>query len=222
MVFANRCEGGRRLAARLAPHRVREPLVLGLPRGGVPVAYEVAHALGAPLDTLPVRKLGAPGQPELAVGAVAPGVAVFEDALIALLRVSAAYLADARARETAELARLDDRLRDARPFPDLRGRAVILVDDGIATGATALAAVECVRARGAAHVTVAAPVCAREAVGRLRERADDVVCLDAPPDFGAVGYWYGDFTPTSDEEVRQLLRRADLEQQARFRPPAGS
>lgn len=219
MVFANRCDAGRRLAARLAPQRAREPVVLGLPRGGVPVAYEVAHALGAPLDALPVRKLGAPGQPELAIGAVAPGVVVLEHDLIALIQVPAAYVAEVRERETARLAELDAALRGGQPFPDLRGRAVIVVDDGIATGATAVAAAEWARTRGAGWVIVAAPVCSPEAADRLRAVADDVCYVEAPRDFVAVGCWYADFTPTSDQEVRQVLKRADLEQQARFRPP---
>jgi predicted phosphoribosyltransferase len=218
MIFANRCEAGRRLAALLAPIRAREPVVLGLPRGGVPVAYEVAHGLGAPLDVLPVRKLRAPGQPELAIGAVAPGVVIRDHDLIAALGIPAARVVEAREEETARLFEMDAELRGSRPLPDLRGRAVILVDDGIATGATAVAASECARLRGAGWIAIAAPVCAPEAVPKLLAAADDVRYVEAPADFAAVGSWYADFAPTTDAEVRQVLKRADLERQARFRP----
>jgi predicted phosphoribosyltransferase len=218
MIFANRCEAGRRLAPLLAPLGAREPVVLGLPRGGVPVAYEVAHVLGAPLDVLPVRKLGAPGQPELAIGAVAPGVVILEHDLIAQLGVPAAVVVEARERETALLFELDAALRGSRPLPDVRGRTVILVDDGIATGATAVAAAECARLRGAAWIGIAAPVCAPGAAPKLLAAADDLRYVEAPPGFVAVGNWYVDFTPTSDAEVRQVLKRAALEQQARYRP----
>ncbi len=195
-------------------------MVLGLPRGGIPVAYEVAHALGAPLDLLMVRKLGAPGQPELAIGAVAPGVVVLDHETMTLLGVTEDYVARVRAQETRALEDGLQRFRGTRPFPDVAGRTVILVDDGIATGATALAAVDAVRARGAARVVVAAPVAAPDAVTRLRAAADDVVVLETPPDFQAVGYWYSDFTATTDDEVRQMLRRAHLEEDAHYHPPA--
>jgi predicted phosphoribosyltransferase len=218
MIFANRCDAGRRLAARLAPLQAREPVVLGLPRGGVLVAYEVAHALGAPLDVLPVRKLGAPAQPELAIGAVAPGVVILEHDLIAFLGIPAAQVVEVRERETTHLFELETGLRGDRPLPDLRGRATLLVDDGIATGATALAAAECARLRGAAWIAIAAPVCAPEAVLRLRAVADEVRYVEAPAGFAAVGTWYEDFRPVTDAEVRQVLKRAELEQEARFRP----
>jgi len=220
--FANRCDAGRRLAAQLHPFETHRPIVLGLPRGGIPVAYEVAHALGAPLDLLMVRKLGAPGQPELAIGAVAPGIVVLDDETIALLRVPEDYVARVRVQETHALEDGLRRFRGTRPFPDVAGRTVILVDDGIATGATALAAVDAVRAHGAARVVVAAPVAAPDAVTRLRAAADDVVVLETPPAFQAVGYWYSDFTATTDDEVRQMLRRAHREEDAHYHPPATS
>jgi putative phosphoribosyl transferase len=201
MLFANRCDAGRRLAALLGHYRARHPLVLALPRGGLPVAFEVAHALDAPLDLLPVRKLGAPGRPELAIGAVAPGVVILDHETIALLGVPDRYVAEVREHETAVL----ERLTGDHPPPDLEERTVILVDDGVATGSTALAAVDAARARGAAWIAVAAPVAAAEAVERLRAKADDVVCVATPDDFRAVGHWYADFSPTSDAEVRRLL-----------------
>jgi putative phosphoribosyl transferase len=220
MFFANRCDAGRRLAALLTAYRARDPVVLGLPRGGVPVAFEVAHALGATLDLLPVRKLGAPGQPELAIGAVAPGVVVLDREIITLLGVPDDYVTGVRERETAALADRLHRMRGDRPFPDLHERTVIVVDDGIATGSTALAAVDAVRARGAAHVAVATPVCSPQAAAKLGEQADALVYVEAPADFQAVGYWYQDFTPTSDDEVRRLLARGWHEHDAHFQPPA--
>jgi predicted phosphoribosyltransferase len=221
-IFPNRCAAGRALGAELAPLDLQRPVVLALPRGGVPVGYEVAHLLGAPLDVLVVRKIGAPGQPEFAIGAVASGVTVFDDELLSMLGIGADYFEAAARRERLEAQRREAAFREGRPPLDLRDRAAILVDDGLATGSTMLAAVAVARKLGAAHVIVAVPVGARQACDRLAERADRVVCLAVPEPFGAVGVWYKDFTQTDDAEVRRLLRLARLEQEAHYQPAAGT
>lgn len=217
MYFANRQAAGRWLATALEPYRDPHVIVLALPRGGVPVAYEVAHALGAPLDVLVVRKVGAPGNPELAIGAVAPDVTLIDHETVSLLGVSDAYVAEASRRARDEVREGVERFRGTTPWPDLGHRTVIVVDDGIATGATAGAAARAVRQLGAGKVVVAAPVCSRQAAHALRTVADDVVCLYKPEPFAAVGYWYVDFTQTTDEEVRDLVERA---RQERARPLA--
>ena len=206
-VFADRAEAGRLLGARVRA----EPggpvdLVLGLPRGGVPVAAEVAAALGAPLDVLVVRKLGAPGNPEFAIGAVGPAGAIVLQP--EGRRLDAGSLARVRERELAELARRERRYRAGRDPLELAGQRVLLVDDGIATGATMLVAVEAARALGAAGVRAAAPVAAPDAADAVGRAADGVVVLETPPDFWAVGRWYRDFRATSDEEVLSALRAA--------------
>ena len=202
----------------MEPYRTARPIVLALPRGGVPVGYEVAHALGTELDVLVVRKIGAPGNPELAIGAVAPDVTLIDDEAVQLLGVSATHLEQALHRAQQEVRDGLERFRGTQPWPDVRQRAVILVDDGIATGATAGAAARAVRKLGAAKVIVAAPVCSRPAAQALRAVADDVVCLHRPEPFAAVGYWYADFTQTTDQEVRDLLKQARLEREAHFEP----
>lgn len=208
MLFANRKEAGRRLAEKLAPYGAGEPVVLGLPRGGVPVAYEVARRLRAPLDVLVVRKLGAPGRPELALGAVGPGALVLDHQTIRMLRVQPAYLERVVEQERREVARCLRQFRGDAADLDLRGRKVILVDDGIATGATAVAAVDAARSMGAARVVVAAPVASLQAAARLRARADEAVFVETPAEFGAVGLFYDDFSQLSDQEVHSLLHRA--------------
>lgn len=220
-VFSNRCVAGRELAARLASLDLPDPVILALPRGGVPVGYEVAHLLGAPLDVLVVRKVGAPEQPELAIGAVgSQGVSVSDDETMALVGVGAEYFAAAARHEHLEVERREQLFRENRPPLDLRRRTAILVDDGLATGSTMLAAVDVARKLGAAQVVVAVPVGARQACERLAGKADRVVCLAEPEPFGAVGYWYQDFTQTEDAEVRRLLRLAALEREAHFQPSA--
>lgn len=220
-IFPNRCAAGRELGARIASLHVSDPVVLALPRGGVPVGYEVAHLLGAPLDVLVVRKVGAPDQPELAIGAVGTGgVTVADDETMALVGVGREYFEAAARRERLEVERREQMFREGRSPLDLHGHAAVLVDDGLATGSTMLAAVDVARKLGAARVIVAVPVGARQACERLAGRADQVVCLATPEPFGAVGYWYGDFTQTEDAEVRQLLRLGALEQEAHFQPPA--
>jgi predicted phosphoribosyltransferase len=208
--FRDRREAGQLLARKLTGYANRpDVLVLALPRGGVPVAYEVAQALGAPLDVFVVRKLGVPGYEELAMGAVATGgVRVLNDQIVSALRVPD-YVIDAVAEwERQELARREREYRGDRPPPDVRGRTVILVDDGLATGATMQAAIRALRAQGPARIVVAVPTASPDICEQLRKEVDDVVCAITPEPFHAVGLWYEDFSPTTDEEVRDLLARA--------------
>lgn len=209
MVFIDRADAGRRLAVRLQHLRGDSVVVLGLPRGGVPVAYEVAKALDAPLDVIVVRKLGVPFQPELGMGAIGEdGVRIINDEVIRLAGVSDRELAEVEARERAELERRAQRFRGDRPPAALEGRTVVVVDDGIATGSTARAACQVARARGAAHVVLAVPVAPADWEVQLGVDADDFVCLDTPELFFAVGQFYADFSQTSDEEVIACLERA--------------
>ncbi len=209
MPFRDRREAGRRLVERLSGLRAASPLVLGLPRGGVPVAFEVAQALGAPLDILVVRKLGVPFQPELGMGAVGEGgVRVLNADVVRQARVTEPQLAQVEARERAEVEERAARLRGGRPAIALQGRTVVIVDDGLATGGTARAAVRVARERGAERVILAVPVAPPETVAALRRDADDVVAVETPEPFFAIGGWYADFSPTSDDEVVELLARA--------------
>jgi putative phosphoribosyl transferase len=204
--FLDRRDAGRRLARQLEPLRGQDVVVLGLPRGGVPVAFEVARALGAPLDVVVVRKLGVPSQPELAMGAVGEGgVTVVDQRVVALAGVGPDVVARAEERERAEVVQRARRFRGDRPRTPLAGRTAVVVDDGIATGSTARAAAAVVRAQGAGRVVLAAPVCARESARALAGEFDQVVCLEVPHRFAAVGRFYEDFRPTSDEEVVELL-----------------
>lgn len=209
MVYLDRYDAGRRLARRLERFRADRPLVLGLPRGGVVVGYEVAAALEVPLDVLVVRKVGAPGAEEFAIGAVAAGVTLLNEPVIAELGISRGYVTAAVERERAELARRERLYRGDRPAFDPIGRTVILVDDGLATGATARAAVEVLRRRGPSRLVLAVPVCSAEARAALATVADEVVCLQCPEQFQAVGQWYADFTATTDAEVIACLRAAN-------------
>lgn len=207
MRFEDRADAGRHLAGALLAYRGPGTVVLGLPRGGVPVAAEVAHALGAPLDVLVVRKLGVPRQPELAFGAIGEGgVRVLNDAVLRRAGLTAAEVARVEEAERAELQRRLSRYRGGAPGVALAGRVAIIVDDGFATGATARAAALVARECGAARVIVAAPIGAPDTVAALREVADEVVCLGAPRGFAAVGQGYRDFGQTSDDEVCDLLR----------------
>ena len=183
-------------------------LVLALPRGGVPVAFEVARALRAPLDIFLVRKLGVPGQEELAMGAIASGgVRVVNEDVVRHLGIPPEVIDAVAAREQGELERRERAYRDERPAPDVRGRTVMLVDDGLATGSTMRAAALALRQKGPARVVVAVPVASREACAEFRGEVDDVVCAATPEPFMGVGRWYEDFSQTTDEEVRELLAR---------------
>jgi len=205
MRFRDRAHAGRALAARLKHLRASNPVVVGLPRGGVPVAAEVAAALGAQLDVVLVRKIGAPEREELAVGAIGEdGVTVRNDAVLRELGLSWDDLTDQVERERAEVRRRADLLRTGSR-PELRGRTVILVDDGIATGATVVAALRVLRDLGATHIVLAVPVAPPDSLAALAPLADEVVCPSTPRRFAAVGQWYDDFTQVPDERVRELL-----------------
>jgi len=205
--FADRREAGKELASMLRKYAGRDDLVvLALPRGGVPVAFEIAEALGAPLDIFVVRKLGMPGHPEYAMGAIASGgIRVISDDVIRWYGISPAAIEAVAREELAELERREREYRRGRALTDLREKTVILVDDGLATGSTMRAAVLAVRRLRPGRVVVAVPVGAREMCEALREVADEVVCALTPEPFSAVGLWYIDFSQTTDEEVRHLL-----------------
>jgi putative phosphoribosyl transferase len=209
-IFSDRAEAGRRLAEQLQQYAGRgDVIVLGLPRGGVPVAFEVARSLRLPLDVFIVRKLGVPGFEELAAGAIASGgVRVLNDDVVRVLPNAEETIASITAREILEIERREQIYRDGRPAPELRDRVVILVDDGLATGATMRAAVKALRQRGVAKIVVAVPVGAPETCRELEKEADETVCAIAPAWFQAVGQYYEDFSQTSDDEVRELLVRA--------------
>lgn len=209
-IFPNRAEAGRRLAERLSAYRgCNNALVLGLPRGGVPVAYEVAQRLGLPLDVFVVRKLGVPGYEELAMGAIASGnVIVLNDDVMRALPNADAILERVIAMEKIELERRETRYRQDRPAPDLQGRIVILVDDGLATGATMRAAATALRKQGVAKIVVAVPVGAPDTCREIESEVDETVCAIMPALFHGVGQFYEDFSQTTDEEVRELLAKA--------------
>lgn len=212
MRFRDRSDAGRRLAAAIRDELSPEPgsaVVVGMARGGVPVAYEVARALGAPLDVVVVRKLGHPRQPELGMGAIAEeGVRLVNDTLVAQLRVTAQTLDAVAARELPELERRVDAYRGGRPPVALGGRLAVVVDDGLATGFTARAAVEVVRRRGAARVALGVPVGPPATVAELRGVADDVVCVEVSDHFVGLSEWYDDFHQVSDADVARLLSGA--------------
>ncbi len=209
MRFHDRQDAGRRLAVLLHRYENENPIVLALPRGGVPVAYEVARALGAPLDVIVARKIGAPQCPEYAIGAIAEGGAVFIDrGALAETGVDEAELEAIAEKEAVELARRVRRYRGDRPFPDVRGRTAILVDDGVATGRTARAAIRAVRELGPGRLVLAAPVVASETAAVLRSVVDDLVSIENPENFIAVGFWYERFGQTTDDEVVSLLEQA--------------
>jgi predicted phosphoribosyltransferase len=211
-VFRNRREGGQVLAGLLAGYRGRpDTVVLGLPRGGVPVAYEIATALHAPLDVMVVRKLGVPGHEELAMGAIASGgVQVINEEVVRHLGLTPAILAAVAAVEQQELARREQAYRGGRLPVAIEGRTVILVDDGLATGSTMRAAVTALRRRRPAGIVIAVPIAAHETCEELRLEVDEIVCAMTPTPFYGVGEWYEEFDQTRDEEVRDLLERAAL------------
>jgi len=208
--FLDRTQGGRLLAERLTGYANRsDVIVLALPRGGVPVASEIALALRAPLDVFVVRKLGVPGHEELAMGAIASGgVRVLNREVIDALRLPDEVIETAGARELRELQRRESAYRGCRPAPELRGRTVILVDDGIATGSSVLAAIQALRQLGAGRIVVATPVVAPSTAQWLRSEVDELVAVQMPDSFAGVGEWYQDFSQTTDEEVRSCLDAA--------------
>lgn len=210
MKFRDRADAGRRLAGRLESYRGRDDVVvLALPRGGVPVAREVAAALGAPLDVMVVRKLGVPGEEELAMGAIASGgVRMVNEEVVRALGITERAIAAAAAVAEEELERRERAYRGDRPAVELAGRVAILVDDGLATGSSMLAAVRAARAGSPARVVVAVPVAPEETCRKLRAVADEVVCLATPEPFYAVGLWYEDFGQVSDDDVRAILSSA--------------
>jgi putative phosphoribosyl transferase len=210
MRFRDRTHAGRELAERLGAYAGRANLlVLGLPRGGVPVALEVARALDAPFDVFIVRKLGVPGHEELAMGAIASGgVRVLNDAVVEELGIDEALIARSAAAESAELERREHAYRGERGPVHVEGRTVILVDDGLATGSTMRAAAFAVRAQRPERIVVAVPVAAAHTCERIRAEVDETVCVHTPDPFQAVGLWYEDFAPVSDDEVRELLEQA--------------
>lgn len=209
-MFRDRRDAGRRLAERLAGYRDEKLVVLALPRGGVPVGFEISRSLGAPLDVFIARKLGAPGQEELGIGAVAQGgVRVLNEYAVDALDIPDGYIERTAKKETEEIERRLETLRgEGRPEPEVGGRTAILVDDGLATGVTAQAAVQALRLREPRSLILAAPVCAAQTAKRLRPEVDELVCLETPYDLRAIGFWYEDFYQVSDEEVISLLARA--------------
>ncbi len=210
MVFHNRREGGRFLATKLMKYADRsDVLVLGLPRGGMPVAYEVARALRVPLDVFLVRKLGLPGREELAIGAIASGgIRVLNDQVVRNLDLAEDLIAAVTATEEKELRRREQLYRGDRPIPDVRDRTVLLIDDGLATGSTMRAAIAALRQQNPARIVAAAPVGAPTTCTELQDEADEAICARMPEPFHAVGAWYSDFSQTTDEEVRKLLEQA--------------
>jgi len=210
MLFRDRADAGRAVAARLRTYANRpDVLVLALPRGGVPVGYEIARELGVPMDVFVVRKLGVPGHEELAMGAIASGgVRVVNEDVTRAMGISAETIDRAAEREVQEVRRREQLYRGDRPAPSLEGRTVILVDDGLATGSTMRAAAAAVKRQNPARIVIAVPVAAESTCNELRREADEVICVETPAYFSAVGQWYWDFSQTSDAEVRDLLERA--------------
>lgn len=209
-VFEDRRAAGRALVPEVQRCDLDDPIILGLPRGGVPLAYEIAVALRAPLDTIVVRKLGVPSQPELAFGAIASGgvQVINDDVLQSVFALDDDSIEQIASREMKELQRREQAYRLDRPYPDLAGKDVVLVDDGLATGATICAAAEAVKTRSPSSVIVAVPVGSASAVARIAAIVDRVICLESPASFYAVGQFYNDFRQTSDDEVRDLLHAA--------------
>jgi putative phosphoribosyl transferase len=213
--FKDRKEAGQILASRLSKYADQKPIVLGLPRGGVPVAFEVATALHAPLDVFVVRKLGVPGQEELAMGAIASGgVRVLNQPVIESLQISDEAIEAEVLKEQQELERREKLYRGERPELNVRERTVILVDDGIATGSTIKAAIGALKKQKAGRIVAAVPVAPASTIDELRAEVDEVVCVSTPEMFYAISIWYDEFPQTTDEQVRELLKKAETKQQA--------
>ncbi len=207
-IFKDRNQAGRLLAEELEQYKDQNPLVLGIPRGGVVVAYEVAKILKAELDVIVARKLGAPLQPELAIGAIAPGnVQVLDRATVNYFDLSESDIQRIVASETEEMDRRIAAFRAGKPDLDVNNRVVIIVDDGLATGQTALAAVRAVKKMGAKEIVLAVPVCAKDTKVVMLDEVDNLICMLAPRDFAAVGYWYESFTQVEDSEVIRILKK---------------
>ncbi len=210
-MFADRVDAGRRLAEALERFKAENPVVMALPRGGVPVAFEVAQALEAPLDLVLVRKIGAPFQPELAIGAVVDGpnpVTVLNESMLPFLQLPDDYIEQQRARKLEEIEERRRRYLEGRPRAEVTGRTVIVVDDGVATGATVKAALRAMRRAGPKRLILAVPVAAPESMMELEREADDCIALMTPAELGAIGWFYADFHQIADEEVVDLLARA--------------
>ena len=216
-LFRDREDAGQRLAEKLAVYRGEDLVVLALPRGGVPVGYEISRSLGASLDVFVARKLGAPGREELGIGAVAQGgVRILNERAVKVLGVSGDYIERITEKETGEIERRLGLLRsEERPEPEVEGRIVILVDDGLATGVTALAAVQALRRRNPRHLVLAVPVCAAPSAKTMRSKVDELVCLKVTSRLEAIGFWYRNFYQVPDEEVVELLERARRERENR-------
>ena len=211
MKFADRGEAGRRLAGKLLHFKDRQPVVLALPRGGVAVGFEIAHALDAPLDIVLVRKIGVPWQPELALGAVTDGAkyeTFIDRNLAASLNIPDRYIEEETSRQLKEIERRREAYCEGRPSLEIAGHSAIVVDDGIATGATMRVALQAVRHHGPARLVLAVPVAPPDTFTAIREEVDEAVCLETPADLGAIGYYYRDFHQMSDREVTELLARA--------------
>jgi putative phosphoribosyl transferase len=224
-MFDDRRDAGRQLAARLLPYRDRDPIVLALPRGGVPVGYEIARALGAPLDIIVVRKLGAPGQPELGIGAVVDGdhpLGVLNEEVVKTLVVPEAYLEREVAAQLAEIRRRQAAYRSGRAPLTIAGRTAIVVDDGLATGGSMRAALRSVRRAAPARLVLAVPVAPPDTLARLSAEVDETVCLETPELFGAVGYFYRNFAQTTDDEVVRLLAACQAGSTAEPHPRGGA
>lgn len=214
--FRNREDAGRRLAERLTGYRGESPVVLALPRGGVPVGYEISRSLGAPLDVFLSRKLGAPGREEFGIGAVAQGgVRVLNERAVEALEIPEEYIERTAKEETEEIERRLRLLRGDRSEPEVGGRTAILVDDGLATGVTAQAAIEALRQREPRRLVLAVPVCAKQTAEMLRPEVDELACLETPSNLMAISLWYKDFYQVQDEEVIELLERARREREER-------
>lgn len=209
MIFEDRRDAGKRLAEALSRYRNESPAIFALPRGGVPVGYEVSRSLNAPLSVVVARKLGAPGQREFGIGAVAPGgVRVLNKPVVEQLGITEGYLERVSAREREEMERQMREFRGSESISDLGGYTAILVDDGLATGVTAHAAVRALKKRRPRRIVLAVPVCAAQTVRTIRSEVDDLISLETPSDLGAIGFWYRDFEQVSDDEVIGLLDRA--------------
>lgn len=209
MIFRDRHDAGKRLAGALEKYRGTDAIVLAIPRGGVVVGYEVAIALGLSLDVIIPRKIGAPYQPELAIGAIGDDEYVLDEQTVKYLGVSDQYIAEEIERQKQEIERRWKLYRDDRPFPDLTGKTAIIVDDGIATGHTTIAAARAIRKRKPAKLVLAVPIAPPESVARLKPEVDELIVLDTPEPFFAVGSWYEVFDQTTDEEVVELLHKAE-------------